>query len=482
MFQTKYEFEYAKSRDDNIFNDVKKEIITAKTPEGNDFDIVTEPGYGERATLIMFQEEGTAHYSATENQDQQMQIHVSQLSLAPTTSKNSSEEQTGEDKIEITQELISQQEQPQLIETEESMFVEFWQMTQEQTISYRQKEKNVEEKLFKQEDQKEESESETQGKKNKIESNRNNDINAKLDAILERLKKLDELENKLDKLESKSNKFQKQTNERFKHIDNKIDKMQKDSGYIFEMIARSEISKRYGQRYSEKFLLFDTNGITRLSLPSAMLKPINSIMNLKYSSQGYTIEFYNKKLAKHIWDIKDDLVERIKEVKCHPKTHNKKGYLALCERAEYLLDKAKSADDTLEFLIHHSNLGVMILTAHLINFEDSIKFNQSPFFENIEIDVRCKNELIDQDTITIEIGEIKSSIDEKSICKAYQQLYLRLKILFHTSKILFPEKKIILIGRLFVGGNVNQIRNHIWDKYREEQGISDLINIIPTLI
>lgn len=47
MFQTKYEFEYAKSRDDNIFNDVKKEIITAKTPEGNDFDIVTEPGYGE---------------------------------------------------------------------------------------------------------------------------------------------------------------------------------------------------------------------------------------------------------------------------------------------------------------------------------------------------------------------------------------------------------------------------------------------------
>lgn len=90
--------------------------------------------------------------------------------------------------------------------------------------------------------------------------------------------------------------------------------------------------------------------------------------------------------------------------------------------------------------------------------------------------------MIDQDTITIEIGEIKSSIDEKSICKAYQQLYLRLKILFHTSKILFPEKKIILIGRLFVGGNVNQIRNHIWDKYREEQGISDLINIIPTLI
>ncbi|CAG8685294.1 21916_t:CDS:10 [Rhizophagus irregularis] len=351
MFQTKYEFEYAKSRDDNIFNDVKKEIITAKTPEGNDFDIVTEPGYGERATLIMFQEEGTAHYSATENQDQQMQIHVSQLSLAPTTSKNSSEEQTGEDKIEITQELISQQEQPQLIETEESMFVEFWQMTQEQTISYRQKEKNVEEKLFKQEDQKEESET-------------------KLDAILERLKKLDELENKLDKLEN-------------------------------------------------------------------------------------------------------DLVERIKEVKCHPKTHNKKGYLALCERAEYLLDKAKSADDTLEFLIHHSNLGVMILTAHLINFEDSIKFNQSPFFENIEIDVRCKNELIDQDTITIEIGEIKSSIDEKSICKAYQQLYLRLKILFHTSKILFPEKKIILIGRLFVGGNVNQIRNHIWDKYREEQELLD---------
>ncbi|CAB5211952.1 unnamed protein product [Rhizophagus irregularis] len=69
MFQTKYEFENAKSRDDNIFNDVKKEIITAKTPEGNDFDIVTEPGSGEGATLIMFQEEGTAHYLATENQE-----------------------------------------------------------------------------------------------------------------------------------------------------------------------------------------------------------------------------------------------------------------------------------------------------------------------------------------------------------------------------------------------------------------------------
>jgi hypothetical protein len=34
-------------------------------------------------------------------------------------------------------------------------------------------------------------------------------------------------------------------------------------------------------------------------------------------------------------------VECIKEVKCHPKMYNKKGHLALCERAEYLLDKVK---------------------------------------------------------------------------------------------------------------------------------------------
>ncbi|RIA83805.1 hypothetical protein C1645_742787 [Glomus cerebriforme] len=38
---------------------------------------------------------------------QQQQMHVSQLSLAPTTSQNSSEEQTGKDKIEITQELTA---------------------------------------------------------------------------------------------------------------------------------------------------------------------------------------------------------------------------------------------------------------------------------------------------------------------------------------------------------------------------------------
>ncbi|CAB4440668.1 unnamed protein product [Rhizophagus irregularis] len=37
-----------------------------------------------------------------------MQIHVSQLLLALTMSQNSSEEQAGGDKIEITQELTSQ--------------------------------------------------------------------------------------------------------------------------------------------------------------------------------------------------------------------------------------------------------------------------------------------------------------------------------------------------------------------------------------
>jgi hypothetical protein len=35
-------------------------------------------------------------------------------------------------------------------------------------------------------------------------------------------------------------------------------------GDVFEISARSEIAKRYGQRYSEKFDLYDLNGIVRL--------------------------------------------------------------------------------------------------------------------------------------------------------------------------------------------------------------------------
>lgn len=82
------------------------------------------------------------------------------------------------------------------------------------------------------------------------------------------------------------------------------------------MTARSEISKRYGQHYSEKFLLFDINGITRLSLPSAMLKPVNSVVSLKYSSQGYTMEYYNKKLAEHIW-VSNNIYNKDKSHYCN---------------------------------------------------------------------------------------------------------------------------------------------------------------------
>jgi hypothetical protein len=69
--------------------------------------------------------------------------------------------------------------------------------------------------------------------------------------------------------------------------------MRTENGHICEMIARNEIAKKHDQRYSG-FIIFDLNGLVRLSTPKEKL----SLEKLEYDSQVSVLEYDRNKIGK----------------------------------------------------------------------------------------------------------------------------------------------------------------------------------------
>ncbi|CAB5216971.1 unnamed protein product [Rhizophagus irregularis] len=65
--------------------------------------------------------------------------------------------------------------------------------------------------------------------------------------------------------------------------------------------ARNEIAKKHGQHYSECFVVFDINGLVRLSTPKEKL----SSEELEYENQASILEHRTNKIANHIF-VSDD--------------------------------------------------------------------------------------------------------------------------------------------------------------------------------
>ena len=63
------------------------------------------------------------------------------------------------------------------------------------------------------------------------------------------------------------------------------------------MIARNEIAKKHGQRYSEGFVIFDLNGLVRLSAPKVKL----SFKDLDYDNQAFILGYRTNKIVDHIF-------------------------------------------------------------------------------------------------------------------------------------------------------------------------------------
>ncbi|CAG8753232.1 3980_t:CDS:2, partial [Funneliformis caledonium] len=92
----------------------------------------------------------------------------------------------------------------------------------------------------------------------------------------------------------------------FENIEEKL-------GYIYELSARSEISKIQGSHYASKFQVFDINGLVRLALPRKQLPSVNAY----YDSQTYVLLFRVNKLANYIYNkgIRKKLEESIEYIR-----------------------------------------------------------------------------------------------------------------------------------------------------------------------
>jgi predicted translin family RNA/ssDNA-binding protein len=118
------------------------------------------------------------------------------------------------------------------------------------------------------------------------------------------LQKLSSLENTVQEIKGEvkdvKGKVEK-LDEKVEKLDEKVEKLRTENGHIFEMIARNEIAKKHGQHYSECFVVFDINGLVRLSTPKEKL----SSEELEYENQASILEHRTNKIANHIF-VSDD--------------------------------------------------------------------------------------------------------------------------------------------------------------------------------
>ncbi|PKC54621.1 hypothetical protein RhiirA1_403510 [Rhizophagus irregularis] len=194
------------------------------------------------------------------------------------------------------------------------------------------------------------------------------DVKGKVEKLNEKVKKLDEKVKKLDK--------------RVEKLDEKVEKLRTENGHTFKMIARNEIAKKHGQHYSEGFVVFDVNGLVRLSTPKEKL----SSKELEYDNQIVPS-----------WDRQK-----------------------FCDYGGYNLTKISDRETNI-FVNEKLEIDVRGLL--------------TPLTSNGEIE-----------TFNIEIGEIKKSDSTDMVTKGYRQLWLRLAVISYALSIIDPKLKCNLIG------------------------------------
>ena len=76
-----------------------------------------------------------------------------------------------------------------------------------------------------------------------------------------------------------------------------IDQLRTTLDDVYELSARSEVSKLQGPHYTSKFEIVDLNGLVRLALPRKVLPSENPT----YSSQTFVSSYRVHKLSSYIY-------------------------------------------------------------------------------------------------------------------------------------------------------------------------------------
>lgn len=312
-------------------------------------------------------------------------------------------------------------------------------------------------------------------------------INTKVGALEKKLdERMDKLDERMDKLEERMDKLEEkisETDTKVTKLCERIDKLEytvhqnsstlkivkSNVGHLYEMTLKSEISKKYGPKYSERFEIFDLYGAVRLALPKEKM----SEEKMEYTSQAHVLD---SRVSKLVDDIRDRDMRRVLEdnisyaenflkTSDHTAEYKKNITNELLQVAKKLL-KTLDSKEKIRDCLANTALGVMLLSSYTINPKVAFDYGLNPFYKNLEIDIRGKVFFYPSDsTLTIEIGEIKKSKHQKAIQKGYCQLLVRLAVLRHILQVVLPKNiKYQLFGKLFIPKHFSISPVHQWDR------------------
>ncbi|POG75566.1 hypothetical protein GLOIN_2v1475278 [Rhizophagus irregularis DAOM 181602=DAOM 197198] len=227
-------------------------------------------------------------------------------------------------------------------------------------------------------------------------------------------------------------------------------------GNIYELSARSEVSKFLGSHYTSKFEIFDLNGLEKAL----------------YDSQVYVSSYRVHKLSDFIYtkNMRDCLNSAIEYIRKLPNDNSNyfKNLQQLADKGKIALKKWESFENNSNnktsekklYLTNTRSLCIMLMTSYVLDVKLAIANEQAPFNTILDIDFRGRTSGSDISDVTIELGEIKLSSGNKAIKKAYRQLLLRLAVLSFVVEAMNKDEKnkdeknvkvkCRLIGKIFV--------------------------------
>jgi len=322
-------------------------------------------------------------------------------------------------------------------------------------------------------------------------------------------KRLDEQDEKLNGLAQTLTKRLDEQDERMKRIERQVNKASLDLGTTFELTARRELSRRFGDNYVRKFEVSDLYGLGRLALP----KDEGNGPDVKRQlHRACTLADTVSRSGLHK-DLLPKLIEYLRAIatKEEFKDHSQKPPLNELSRGEPSSPgKAKGQEELSPGKVAHiaqfmakitskqalrNRLQRVSATATLLREFQGKKGKEGepfmhgklgfqafslmatsglqppalPYCHLLELD--CRGRVTVHRTagtitlITVEVAEIKRN--NRGTAKAIKQLYLRLAVIGHAATILAPQARLYLVGRVCAPGHVDieNCRKSLKDKY-----------------
>ncbi|KAJ3376670.1 hypothetical protein HDU92_009145 [Lobulomyces angularis] len=248
--------------------------------------------------------------------------------------------------------------------------------------------------------------------------------------------KLDNLSEKVDEkfktVQVQLDNLNEKVDEKFKTVQVQLDNLNEKVGHTFELAAKQHICKVYGETYARSYVICDIHGLARLTLPKC-----NQEGEVKFLHNSSLLQNERVKvLAQVIFEDK----QLIPCLKKRLRTLDEPRFASIVDRHNKWLDTLKNQmkefetlkiSDQIDFLINEKGFAVALLCSFVVrdnDFNSWISDNDVPIRSLLELD--CRGIMLpQQNSYYVEIGEIKSSCNDRSFNTGCRQLSMVLSTL-----------------------------------------------------